>query len=336
LAPYSSQLLTDPAIATIAVPERLLPTGVMLNEEIETPIAGGWMVLGALSSLIGVILLMWTAKLTLDLRSPVNLVLLGFCVLACSTRYVFRTPTSRARRIARDAAEYIGLFTMICVLGALASYPAAVETTGYVDVTLERIDHFFRFDWVGWYEVTAAHPSLQFLGGIAYASIYVTPLILLVYFAQADRKPEARAFIAAFWIAAILTLMLFMAFPAEGPLAFLVHGPIPYMPTSALYQSELIPVLRDGSFQQVSLGSLKGLVCAPSFHTTSAVLFMLTAWPVRGLRWPLIAVNCAMLLSIPVEGTHYLADMIGGALVALVAYTAIKFLTRGLVTRNIA
>jgi hypothetical protein len=333
LAPYHSHALTESPAISIAVAERSIPITDRFTE-VEVPIAGGWMALGALTSLIAVTLLMWTAHLTLDLRSPVNLVLLFAGVLACSVRYTYRAPSSRAQRIARDAAEYIGLFTMICVLGALASYPAAVETTGYVDVTLERIDHFFRFNWVGWYEVTAAHPSLQILGSIAYASIYVTPLILLVTFAQADRKVEARAFIAAFWIAAILTLVLFMAFPAEGPLAFLVHGPIPYMPTSALYQSELIPVLRSGAVQQVSLGALKGLVCAPSFHTTSAVLFMLTAWPVRRLRWPLIAVNCAMLLSIPVEGTHYLADMIGGALVALVAYTAIKFLTRTLVTKT--
>jgi membrane-associated phospholipid phosphatase len=107
------------------------------------------------------------------------------------------------------------------------------------------------------------------------------------------------------------------------------------MPTSALYQSQLIPELRNGSLQQVSLGALRGLVCAPSFHTTSAVLFMLTAWPIRSLRWPLIAVNVAMLFSIPVEGTHYLADMIGGVLVALVAYSAQKFLSRRLLLRKL-
>jgi hypothetical protein len=335
LAPYRSRAFTDPAIISVVVPERLLPLSQVLSSptlsnEAEVAISGIWLFSGALFSLIGVATLMWYARLTLDPYAPVNAVLLSFSLFAGTIRYVYRAPASRTQRIARDAAEYIGLFTMLCVLGALASYPAAVETTGYVDVTLERIDRFFRFDWVGWYDITAAHRSLQILGGIAYASIYLTPLIILCYCAQADRKAEARAFIASFWVAAVLTLMLFTAFPAEGPLAFLVHGPIPYMPTSALYQSELIPVLRDGSFHQVSLGALRGLVCAPSFHTTSAVLFMLTAWPIRSLRWPLIALNCAMLLSIPVEGTHYLADMIGGALVALVAFTAIKVVTRTL------
>jgi hypothetical protein len=330
LASYHSPALADPAVISVGIPERLRENAPDCSDEIEVPIAGGWLVIGALFSLIGVTVWMWSAGLSLDFFAPVNAVLLSVAVIAGSLRYVYRSPASRAQRIACDAAEYIGLFTMVCVLGALASYPAAVGTSGYVDATLERIDRIFRFNWVGWYDVTAAHRSLQIMGGIAYASIYVTPLILLSYFAQADRKTEARAFIASFWVAALLTLMLFMAFPAEGPLAYLVHGPVPYMPTSALYQSELIPVLRDGSFHQVSLGALRGLVCAPSFHTTSAVLYMLTAWPIRSLRWPLIVLNIAMLLSIPVEGTHYLADMIGGALVALVAFTALKVVARTL------
>jgi hypothetical protein len=330
LAPYRARVFADPATISVVVPEHLRPVASPLPDEIEIPISGGWLVVGAFFSLIGVTLMMLNAHLTLDLYAPANAALLLAGLIAGSLRYAYRAPVTRGQRIARDAAEYIGLFTMLCVLGALASYPAAVKTTGYVDVTLERIDRFFRFDWVGWYDVTAAHRSLQILGGIAYASIYLTPVIILSYFAQADRKAEARAFIASFWVAAILTLMLFTAFPAEGPLAFLVHGPISYMPTSALYQSQLIPVLRDGSFHQVSLSALRGLVCAPSFHTTSAVLFMLTAWPIRSLRWPLIGLNCAMLLSIPVEGTHYLADMIGGALVALVAYSALKFISRAI------
>jgi hypothetical protein len=326
--------MTDAATLPIAATQSL-PRAIPNFDEIEAPIPIGWMVTGLILSFIGVAFLMWSARLSLDLRAPANAALLFAGALAGSIRYVFRAPASRAQRIARDTAEYLGMFTFVVVLGALASYPAAVGTTGYVDVTLERIDRFFRFDWVSWYDFTAAHKSLQILGSLAYASIYLTPIILLCYMAQADRRAEARGFIASFWGAAILTLLLFMAFPAEGPLAFLIHGPITYMPTSALYQSQLIPVLRNGSFHEVSLGALRGLVCAPSFHTTSAVLFMLTAWPIRSLRWPLIAVNFAMLLSIPVEGTHYLADMIGGALVALVAYSAGKFLSRRLLMRRI-
>ena len=109
-------------------------------------------------------------------------------------------------------------------------------------------------------------------------------------------------------------MLLFLAMPAVGPLAYIWQGPVPYMPTSALYQAELLPMLRDNMLGAVDLGALQGLVCAPSFHTAAAVIYIAMAWPCRYLRWPLLLINAAMLLSTPVEGTHYLVDMIGGAM----------------------
>ncbi len=147
----------------------------------------------------------------------------------------------------------------------------------------------------------------------------MSPAILLGYFAWTGHRASARGFIAAFWLAAVLSLSLFPFLPAEGPLAFLWRGPIPYMPESALYQMSLIPELRRHGISHVDLGALRGLVSAPSFHTASAILYVAAAWPFRRLRWPLLVINIAMLLSTPVEGTHYLTDMIAGALVAIAA-----------------
>ena len=56
----------------------------------------------------------------------------------------------------------------------------------------------------------------------------------------------------------------------------------------------------------------------------SAVLYIIAAWPIRRLRWPLLALNIAMLLATPVEGTHYLTDMIVGAMVAVAASIAVR------------
>jgi membrane-associated phospholipid phosphatase len=132
----------------------------------------------------------------------------------------------------------------------------------------------------------------------------------------------------AFWLAALLTLFLFPLMPAKGPLAFLWQGSIPYMPTSALYQGEIIPELRDRIFTAIDLGALRGLVCAPSAHSACAVLYLVSAWRLRPLRWILIPVNIAMLLSIPVEGTHYLTDMLMGAMVALTAIMLVRYGSR--------
>jgi hypothetical protein len=281
-------------------------------------IPGRWLAACLCFSVLATCLMLIHARQTVAL-GPSGFALIAGGIMLVAIRMRFRDPVTRAQRIARDAAEYVGAFALVSLLGALISYPEASMTAGFVDPSLERIDRFFRFDWVAWYEVVATHPILQMLGRAAYAGIFVSPTILLGYFAFVDRKPDARRLILSFWLGALLTLIWFPRVPAVGPLAFLWHGAIPYMPTSALFQAQLLPQLRDHVLHVVDIGALRGIVCTPSFHTTSAMLYMAAAWRVRVLRVPLVVLNCAMLLSTPVEGTHYLADMLGGALVAAVA-----------------
>lgn len=240
----------------------------------------------------------------------------------------FRAPRSERQRILRDAAEFFGVFMSICLIGAVAPYPLAAIGSGFVDTTLERVDQVLRFDWLAWYRFVAGHPAIQWFDRAAYESIFLSPAVLLGYFAWAGRKAEARLFILTFWIAASVTLVLFAFVPARGPLALLWRGPLPYVPASALYEADLIPALRSHALHRIDLGNLQGLVSAPSFHAASALLYIWTAWPVRALRWPILIVNLAMLLATPVEGTHYLADIIAGIVVALAAVAGTRAIIR--------
>jgi len=256
------------------------------------------------------------------LRIDLNRVFAGFVVwaMAASTLcYIFRAPATRGERIARDLIEGISLFALISLLGAVASYPLAAGHHALVDPDLERIDLSLHFHWTNWYTLIAGHKWLQAIERIAYLSIFVTPALLIGYFAWAGRRAEARLFIATFWVAALITLILFPLFPAAGPFATLWHGSIPYMPLSGLYQDQVILALRHHSIRLVDLGALHGLVCAPSFHAASAVIYIVTARTIAPLRWPITALNVVMLLATPVEGTHYLADVLGGMIVACLA-----------------
>jgi len=267
------------------------------------------------SAVVVAVFLLW-AGIKIEIEATSTAILRGVAVLAIVIRSIFRDTRIRAHRVLRNGAEYFGYFVLICVLAVLASYPAAAESSGFADPSLERVDRLMRFDWVSWYAWVSVHPALQFAGRLAYASIFVTPVILLGYFAYAERRRDATQFLISFWLAAILTLAIFTQLPAIGPLAFLWHGPIPYMPTSALYHVYLIEALRQHQIHWIALGDLHGLVCTPSFHTASAVLFIAFAWRIPALRWQLIGVNVAMILATPVEGTHYLVDMLVGAGVA--------------------
>jgi hypothetical protein len=248
----------------------------------------------------------------------------GALTLFICTFCRFRAPATRIGRRSRDAAEYFGVFIFMCLLGAFASYSVAAATNGYSDHYLLLVDRHLGFDWPTLYSWVAAHPLVRGAGRMAYESIFVTPAVLLAYYASAGAKAEARMFIASFWVASMVTLVCFVFMPARGPLAVLWHGPIPYMPISALYQAQLLPVLRRHQIQQIHLEAIQGVVCAPSFHAGCAVLFIAAAWRVKPLRWPLLALNGAMLLATPVEGTHYLTDIIAGALVAAVSVWAVR------------
>ena len=272
--------------------------------------------LAALAGLAALTMMMEHAGLAVAPFAPATLTFaLCFAVIG-TIRYGWRNPTSNGQRTARDMAEYYGLFIAIALTGAIASYPVSAMTSDFVDEGLAQADALLHFDWVAWYQLVAAHRSLQIIGTALYQSIYASPAILLGWFAWSGERGAARRFLAAFWVSAALALMLFRFMPAVGPLATLWHGPMPYVPESGLWMDQMIPELRLHMVHVIDLGALRGLVSAPSFHTASAVLYIAAAWPYRTLRWPLLALNVGMLLSTPVEGTHYLIDMILGAAVA--------------------
>ncbi len=309
---------------------------VILKADAEAPIPApepgeGWyflrrhLFLAMTTSLVALYALMHFAELRIDPWRASNVPFAAAGLLTLGLRFgLLRTGWRHAAPLARFS-EYAALFMLISLLGATASYPVSGLTHGYADAKLHRIDRALGFDWIVWYKCVAAHPALQVLGTTVYRSIYVTPALLLGVAAWTGRHDRAYHFLATFWLAAAITLCLFSLMPAVGPFSYLWHGPIIYMPESELWQPGLIPALRAHSVHVVDLGQLRGLVSAPSFHTAAAVLYIVAAWRVPSLRWPLLTLNALMLLSTPVEGTHYLSDMILGAIVAVTALVLVGF-----------
>lgn len=281
------------------------------------PIPGRWVAYGLVVMIVAFVTVMWRAGLSVDPTAPSCRPFYLIGALALGLRLGLDRGATRFQRIVRDAAEFYGIFTLMVLTGAIACYPVAAISHGFVDGALDRADAALGFDWVTWYDVVAAHPILQVAGRAIYDSIYFSPAAILAHYALTGRRDRAYAFFATFWLAAVITLILYWFMPAVGPLSYRVHGPLPYMPLSELWQPQLIPALRERTVHLVDVGHLRGLVSAPSFHAAAAVLFMAAAWPLTRLRWPILIVNSLMLLSTPVEGTHYLTDLLLGAAVAM-------------------
>lgn len=292
------------------------------------PTRGQALAVAMLVNFAVLLLLLVATGLRIDWRSPGAMAYYAACAAAVALRFGLGRSPRRMLRALAHFAEYAIAFMLIGLLGAVGSYPVSAASRGFYDPALQAIDEALHFDWLAWYALVAYHPVLQVAGHVAYEAIYLTPAIIFGYFAWSGRRREAHTMLATFWVAAAITLATFFFMPAVGPFAYLWHGPIPYMPASELWQPELIPAMRHHAMQVIDLGQLRGLVSAPSFHTAAAVLYIAIAWPYHRLRLPVLAINVAMLLATPVEGTHYLADMLGGAAVALTSLGIVAWLER--------
>lgn len=248
----------------------------------------------------------------------------GFCLLAVATCSLLLSQrycgsTDRTMTMAVRLLVGISLFAIISIGGALASYAIAAHTHGYADAVFIGIDRDLGFDWPGLYRWWAGRGALIPFARLAYSSISVTPVLIIAMLALSGRGDRLNRFLAIHFVALIVTLGLFACFPLQSP--FLTElGPSPaYMPSAGLDHFHVIEALRTRTLASVGIGELVGLIGFPSFHTAAALIFIWAAWPVRSARLPVVAVNLALVVSTPIEGGHYLTDVIGGAFVATFA-----------------
>ena len=128
------------------------------------PTAYGWLI-GAIaaSTILLALLLAWTGlrvELTAADTLPYYAAGATAITLRIGTRRTVRPLLSRLGR----CAEYYALFTFMALLGAIASYPVAAASHGFVDAGLARIDTLLHFDWLRWYRAVR-RPSLAAADG---------------------------------------------------------------------------------------------------------------------------------------------------------------------------
>ena len=82
--------------------------------------------------------------------------------------------------------------------------------------------------------------------------------------------------------------------------------------------------LRDGSMKMLALGSTEGLIVFPSFHTVMSVLMILALRGCGPMFWlGGFVQHMLILMTVPLDGGHYLADMVAGILVAVLVWAAL-------------
>ncbi|MBS0528598.1 MAG: phosphatase PAP2 family protein [Proteobacteria bacterium] len=202
------------------------------------------------------------------------------------------------------------------------SYIAATSGFPLQDAAVDQWDRHLGFDWVGMLTIVAAHPWLQTLFHIVYASFAVQTITTVLGLGFAGQLVRLRAFICAFIATTLLTIAVSAVIPAAGP--WLFHVPDPSIANGFLPASSTSwPVflgLRNGTLHTLYGLRSEGIITFPSLHAGLAVLFTAALWRLRGLRWPALLLNALMIAATPLCGSHYVVDVIAGSALAAVCW----------------
>lgn len=259
--------------------------------------------------------------LTLQLHdSGANLALAGAMLILYIKQPVI---TSRPLLCAVQTGSAIMLFAMIGLTGAVASYVAASLSTGYADDALAMVDRMIGFDWPVAYHAEISYPRITYILRIAYDSLAIIPVIILTALTVGKRHDVIRQFITAFALILVMSVIIFPFIATESAIVhFLGNEPDGYMPFTNVFHKAIIDGLRNGMITQVPLTGLVGLIGFPSVHAASSLLYAWAGWQMRAIRLPVMVSSALMLVSTPVEGAHYMIDIVGGLGIAVIAIFA--------------
>jgi hypothetical protein len=234
-------------------------------------------------------------------------------------------------------ASSIGFSTECCAqlmlilpIGCALSYPLAKMGFPYRDAALNAADTWIGLDWRAYLHFFNDHPLLATLARLAYSSMLLQLLVMIVCLAAQSRLPRLQQYILASALALAITLTIFAFVPAAGTYAYLhiaLNEFTNLSPITTAAQLADIEALRTG--RQSVVDGMKGLITFPSFHTVWAVLFMWGFYPIKQLRYAAIFLNLFVIISTPIQGAHYFIDLVGGAGVAVIAICATARFSRG-------
>lgn len=212
----------------------------------------------------------------------------------------------------RTTLQATELLIVFMAAASTLSYLVVSTNAPLVDTPLAAWDRALGFDWFALHAWLQARPLIQStLRAAYYSGLFQLTFVVLFLGFRARPGPLAQ-FMRLFIIATLLTIVVSGAFPAAG--TWKHYGLNGAFDLSSLSHFE---ALRDGHLRHIALGEMQGLIAMPSLHAAMAVLI---AYAMRGagLVLPLFVVlNAAMLIATPVDGGHYLVDVLAGVALAV-------------------
>jgi len=245
----------------------------------------------------------------------------GACVALLSAAWFYHRRNEPRLASALGGTAQVVAFAAV---GAPLSYIAACANLPLQDHLFDAADRMIGINWMGLLHWMNAHPVWHTAFSLSYLSFSVQASTTVLALALSARFVHLRVFVLAFMSCAIVTIVISALLPAQGAWGH-------YALTTSDYPA-IVPVtreahlwifhgLRDGSFQTLTGTGSEGIITFPSLHAALGLLFIFALAPVPVLRWIGGVVNILMIVATPVDGGHYVSDVLAGLLIALLCWT---------------
>ncbi len=200
----------------------------------------------------------------------------------------------------------------------------------FVDDALARIDAGLGFNWIQYFQWHVNHPIFGVACRMAYLCWPYYALFIVVTLAAYQRTRTLARFLIASAVSLSIVYLIAIVTPSYG--AYVQYGMIASQHPNFLVQfsdyKATYDALRAGIVDVYADAIPSGAVSFPSFHTTTVILYIWAAWNTP-VRWISAVVQTLCFLTIPVQGAHFLTDMIAGGAIGVVA-----IMVSGLVVRE--
>jgi membrane-associated phospholipid phosphatase len=243
-------------------------------------------------------------------------VVAGVVVLDGLSRFAPQTRIAEAVQTILYGVLYL-LITILC--GIVAAYAMQRFAFPLRDSLYANIDAALGFDWPAYAHWVDHHLGVQRVFHFAYDTLQIQIALPLVILAFAHRTGEVRAYLLAFTIAFIVTIVVSALLPAAGPVIFVDRASFDILRFTGATPLEHLMRLREAG-PLVLNEPPGGIATFPSFHATIAVLTPLTLRRFHRTFLVLLVLDAAMLGGTITEGAHYFIDLVAGAGVAFLAY----------------
>lgn len=248
--------------------------------------------------------------------------------------YALAGPLQRRYRFS-PAVQHFAIEVYILVLfgaaGFVFSYLAIENGWALRDDWFAALDSWLGFDWRSYTAFVLHNDWLRRASLVLYL---LTPPLVGVALYRACSKGEfahASEIVATVILGGILCVLLSGIVPSVGASGYYVTDPDFYGDWMVVFTSDYKDTffgLRDGVGLEVFLLRPWALIAFPSYHAALCLLVILAFRGSGAAGWAILVLNLGTLLSLPVQGGHYLSDALGGLVVGTVAWWAVRRMSR--------